>query len=205
MGDADGDASTPTPEQVLEVFRSEKVGPAQVTAEIRRLADLLNSNPKLNEYQARSTAAYRGFDTLWNALLPQVREMGEELADAPLIAEAKEGRQHDEYRKLRRLLKALKDAADSTFILGGRGFADATGWAHACVLIAAAVMEVLEQSGAHNLGFSEPGPVCRVTAGLVCRFLNRPTTANAVSALLRYQRKKHLREGSDQGGNELET
>jgi hypothetical protein len=209
MGDADGDANTPTPEQVLEVFQSEKCGPVQVTDKIRQLAGLLDQAPALAEFQKRSADAYRGWQILWDALFPFVVTL-RDIAKIP-IGGPDEAAQDKEYRNLSRLLNALKATADTSFIRGGREFAGDTPWAHACMATAAGVVAVLEQSGAKNLGFSEQGPVCRVTAELARRFLNRPTaTANAVSALLRRQRKLRNQpeppsDNSDQGGNETKS
>ncbi len=84
-------------------------------------------------------------------------------------------------------------------------FEDATDWAAECMHIFAAVTLVLQRSGVHDLGFSATGPACRVTAVLVSRFMDRgQTSANAVSCLVREQRKKHS-AGSNRGGNGAET
>jgi hypothetical protein len=202
-GASNGSNNTvPSPEQVLEVFKNEKCGPTQVTAEIRRLAVLLNQVPALTKHRARSAKAYRGWQMLWDALLPHVAEMRDELAKL-LIAEPTEAAQYDEHRKLLRLLNALKGAVDTSFILGGRAFADVTPWAHAGTLIATGVMGVLEQSSAKNLGYSESGPVCRVTAKLVSRFAGfGEKSSNAISMLLRGQLKKAGKAATEQSETE---
>jgi hypothetical protein len=192
------DNAVPSPEQVLEVFQSEKCGPVQVTDEIHQVAALLHQVPALAKHQARSADAYRGWQTLWDALLPHVAAMRDELAKLPVGGPA-EAAQDEEYRKLFRLLNALKAAADTSLILGGRGFADATPWAHACTLIATGVIEVLKQSGVKNLGYSAPGPVCRVTAKLVSRFAGfGEKSPNAISMVLRSQFKKQGKAATEQ-------
>jgi hypothetical protein len=196
------DNIVPSPEQVLEVFKNEKCGPTQVTSEIRRLAELLNDVPALTKRRERSANAYRGWQMLWDALFPHVTGMRDELAKL-LIAEPAEAAQYDEYRKLFRLLNALKEAVDTSFILGGQAFADDTPWAHAGTLIATGVVGVLEQSGAKNFGYSESGPVCRVTARLVSRFAGfGEKSSNAISMLLRGQLKKVRKAATEQSETE---
>jgi hypothetical protein len=132
---------------------------------------------------------------LWDALLPHVAAFRDELAQLP-IGDPAEAAQHEEYRKLFCLLNTLKGAADTSFILGGRGFADVTPWAHAGALIATGVTTVLEQSGAGPLGFSAPGPVCRVTAKLVSKFTGfGEKSPNAISLLLRNLKSSDERFG----------
>jgi hypothetical protein len=192
------DNTVPSPEQVLEAFQSKKCGPAQVTDEIRRLATLLNQVPALAKHRARSADAYHGWQMLWDALLPHVAAFRDELAKLP-IGDPAEAAQHEEYRKLFCLLNTLKGAADTSFILGGRGFADTTPWAHACTLIATGVIEVLKQSGVKNLGHSAPGPVCQVTAKLVSRFAGfGEKSPNAINMVLRGQLKKQGKAVTEQ-------
>ncbi len=126
-GDRDSNGRTPrwvSPDLVLETFRSEGTGPAQVTPEIRSLAQLLTpqTRAKLSEQLALGSDAFYGWRLLRNALLVQLPAMQKELREAlsevratqpervnePLVTEPVLAASFGEYRTLRDMLDGLR-------------------------------------------------------------------------------------------------
>ena len=202
----DSDSTGPSPEQVLDVFRTENAGVVEVTPELCRLTQMLTpqTQAQLSEQLALASDAARGWQMLRSALivhvpalraalqeeLAELRESQPERFNEPIATEPRFAASFSDYLPLRDLLAALESAAETVFLQSG-AFGDTTRWGVQCTHLFAAVQLVLERSG-HEPGFSAHGPACRVTAALFRTFLGRSeTTPDAVSSLVRTLRRKH--------------
>jgi hypothetical protein len=96
MSDADGDTSTPTSEQVLEVFHQTaeicQVRLPQVTPEIEVLAQELNVLADVQRHLSLGLQARRGFDQFMKAVIAERAMLAKEVDQLPAVLEPSQAR-----------------------------------------------------------------------------------------------------------------